>query len=597
MTRPTIDPALLASITDAVPSRLLRKLDKKPDLAEAWTWTRDDDRTTVASDKDAVVTLAGPVIREPDDLVCTCLLAPKCLHRLAVATRLELTDVDVESKPDDHGATDDLPAEAHDLLAPLPVSVPERRAARRAAAALAALSLEGVRGAGAVVQAELLRALHECRAVGLHRLASLTLLVLQQVRARREGGGPRVEQLVTVVSEGLELAWRILDAPEVGGLERGLARRRYEATPPQTLWGIACRPLWTRTGYSGVLSWLVDKRGEIVSVQSVEPSSGRGGRAALAAFANVSLSHAALSRSAVVVQNGTRSFDRRLGGGAKLAAAVTGESSLFAEPLASRFARPLEEQVAEAWTREDRPRLLREAGWDLLFLDLEVLGVSGDDDAGNAAELFLRAGERVVRAVLPGDATPPYRLGFAALGRAPGARLRAVARLATGRERALELVSLAVPGFPRWDLGFDEQQLAGIETKRIELLDLLEAAQARDDDVEPIDAAPLAPIAVETTRPPWIGLERVVVQGLEGGWRALPAAREQELRQEQARLRGLGLTRGADLLEALREGALPAGRHWSGRLEAPPPERFAAPLVAGALYLAELRRIQRRTSW
>ena len=80
--RPPIPPALVAELTEAVPKRIVRKLDKKPELAESWDWSA----AGVGTDKGETVSWSledGTV----STLSCTCLLAPRCLHVLAVATR------------------------------------------------------------------------------------------------------------------------------------------------------------------------------------------------------------------------------------------------------------------------------------------------------------------------------------------------------------------------------------------------------------------------------------------------------------------------------------------------------------------------------
>ena len=87
MTRPKIAADVAAALTSAIPSRLVKKLDADPTLAEKWTWTA----TQITTDKGETVTftLSGDVITA---VTCTCLLAPKCLHLAAVVTLLEPAD-------------------------------------------------------------------------------------------------------------------------------------------------------------------------------------------------------------------------------------------------------------------------------------------------------------------------------------------------------------------------------------------------------------------------------------------------------------------------------------------------------------------------
>ena len=84
--RPAVSPQLLAAIVAAVPSRAVKKLDASPRVADGWTWTIRDDRTTVATGAETV-TLAGTA-----DVSCTCLLSPRCFHVLAVLRVLPITE-------------------------------------------------------------------------------------------------------------------------------------------------------------------------------------------------------------------------------------------------------------------------------------------------------------------------------------------------------------------------------------------------------------------------------------------------------------------------------------------------------------------------
>ena len=158
MTRPKIDPQLAGTLTAAIPPRLIKKLDAEPTLADKWTWTV----TTVTTDKGEVVTLRvveGVVTQ----LACSCLLNPKCLHVAAVVTLLE---------PAEGGAPVAVSSEAVALALPIEITADMRTAAERAFRATSDVLAGGAEVAGAFAQAELLRAIHACRAVGLHRLAS-----------------------------------------------------------------------------------------------------------------------------------------------------------------------------------------------------------------------------------------------------------------------------------------------------------------------------------------------------------------------------------------------------------------------------------------
>ncbi len=568
MKRPSIQPGVLSALTAAVPRRLIKKLDKKPELAEAWSWLRDDDRTTVTTDKGAVVEIEGDMVSAPAHLRCSCLLAPKCLHRLAVATRLPLSDVEARALEAAEviaptAVTAKATTTADDVREPMTSALTqrERDAIRRAIHALCGLLSAGTTSAGAVVQAELFRALHEVRGAGLHRLAALIMTTVRRLRALRDGEAG-LQSVLELATTALALCWAI-DAGECASEhERGVARRRYVDLEPTLLWGLASTPFRSETGYAGVTTWLADRQGRVCSVSSVRPSSDSGG-AELAAFAHASISHAALSRAQVVLHGARVSPDQRIGTGKSVRVAETGASSLFDRPASSFFERPLDMQLEQLWSHAELAPLRRPAGWDLLWLDVVV-----DAERGVAV-----VGDRVVQLT---------ELNSTA---GSGRRLRMVARWVPDRTRTLQPISLAIEGqdYERWDVGF------GVPKDGPELREWF----ANAPQVE----TPMGVVPEQAARTPWTSLQRTALQGMSGGWRAFPSHRQAQIQQERSRLHRLGLVRGADLLGALYRTALPSGRSCSGRYQPPSPEPFAAALTACALYLETLRASDHRAGW
>src|SRR4051812_18199090 len=107
MSLPPVSAAVVASVLDALPQRLRKRVDAALDKAATWTSSTVDSRCTVVVDDDTtlVFTLQDGVLASADDLTCTCLLAPKCLHRavavsvapaVAVATATEVPVVTEE---------------------------------------------------------------------------------------------------------------------------------------------------------------------------------------------------------------------------------------------------------------------------------------------------------------------------------------------------------------------------------------------------------------------------------------------------------------------------------------------------------------------
>jgi hypothetical protein len=85
--RPRRAAGLLAAIEAAAPARIARRVKETPRLADGWAWTRVGGETAVVTD-DVTVRLAGDVV-DAGGVTCSCLLAPKCVHILAVISVLE----------------------------------------------------------------------------------------------------------------------------------------------------------------------------------------------------------------------------------------------------------------------------------------------------------------------------------------------------------------------------------------------------------------------------------------------------------------------------------------------------------------------------
>lgn len=92
----TIDAAAFASVLDALPARLRKRLDRSVERAAGWARESSADGASVLVRVDAetavtVLVTAGVVV-SAQDITCGCLLAPACLHRAAVASTLPLHD-------------------------------------------------------------------------------------------------------------------------------------------------------------------------------------------------------------------------------------------------------------------------------------------------------------------------------------------------------------------------------------------------------------------------------------------------------------------------------------------------------------------------
>lgn len=549
--RPVIEPARLAAITGAVPSRLLRKLDRQPELAESWRWRREGEATVVETDKGARVTLRGARIADADQIACDCLLAPRCIHVLAVATRLPLAESDGDA--DEH---EDAPTEEASGVEERPATEDERAAAATTRAALVQLAMLGATGAGVVVQAQLLRGLHLARVASLPRLATAAQRTHARLRRWREEGRTQaqLEALLASWRDALLLAWA-LEGGAIEGALRGQARRRFEPLPPTRLVGLCCAPFVSETGYAGVTTWLVDRGGALRSVSSVRSSSQSGGarRADLAPFARATITHAELSRAEVALEGATASADGRLGAGAGVRVARLGDATLDHEWAAPLFAEPWRTQLRRALGADP-------ATSPPLFLDVVVC-------RGHAA---LGSGEGAIAIPLRPPLGGHAAADLAALvAHGEGRRLRMVARL-TGD--AIAPLSVASPG-GRWDLGLQGGRYARIE-------DLLADAPIESSDI-PLPPARTIELA------PWWPLTRVVARTFRGGWRSVGTG------DEGARLRARALPQAAGLVAALESAARPSGRDGAGALRPPEPAPFASALTACAAYLEAIEEAAR----
>src|SRR5204862_2186035 len=168
-----------------------RRLEADPALAGGWRWSPVAGGLEVEAGPEARVRLpAAGLVTAPEQVACTCLLAPRCLHVAAVLRALPASGApaDEAASPPRAGAADG------------PETVPVRPAQRQAAAeawrAGVALLEAGAGAAAAVVEGELLRAAHSCRVASLPRLATAAARVAERVRQlRAEAAGFRLDAL------------------------------------------------------------------------------------------------------------------------------------------------------------------------------------------------------------------------------------------------------------------------------------------------------------------------------------------------------------------------------------------------------------------
>ncbi|MEU8461019.1 hypothetical protein [Streptomyces sp. NPDC029003] len=450
-----------------------------------------------------------------------------------------------------------------------------------AAEALAA----GVTAAGAVTQAELLRAAHTARLAGLPQAEAAALRVVRGLRGSREREATqRLGDLTTAFRELLHTAALLASGTAGPGPSGG--RRPYVAGGSLRVYGLCREPVLTATGYGGVVTHLLGADGRAYSLSDVRPGGlarARGAGAASVALGGGALDHAGLARAGLRVVGATVSADGRLGAGRGVRATPAPGASWAEEPLAALFARPVAEAVAGLW---DEP--------GLLGCDVEVVGAAGDD-------LLVREPRADAPLLRLRPAHPHPELGHGAnlrrLAGYPGLAVRVLGR--PDPDRAATLSPLAVGPVPgaaytlrlpeewggRADLGYDRLQGAHFPA----------AAPA----AAPLSAAPpAAPGADPLADAPLWRVGRLLETGVAGGRRAVAeTARGPEPLTAYGPLRRAGFTTAAELAAALVGAAGRRPRDVFGRLGDASADAYARAWLAASVHLTAARRALVTASW
>ncbi|MEO3788229.1 hypothetical protein ABGB12_33295 [Actinocorallia sp. B10E7] len=632
---PPVAPDVTAAAVENLTSRLRKKLDAAVEQYAAAPATAGDDGsvTVVCGEETSVVLTPGPsgTITSPEQAVCSCLLAPRCLHRAAVLTACPIADPAESGEPDsideasvdavsvqDDGSSEagtDKAASAEagkSSAAAGPVSAantgiaaPESeeklkpaqiRAAEGLRQAAAAVLAVGAHAVGAVPQAELLRAAHTARLAGLHRAEAAALRVVRGVRsARARHDGHRLADLTGAMRE-LLLATSLLASGRGGAALVGTARRDYRQGTSLRVQGVFREPVISATGYGGVVTHLVAEDGSWFSVADVKPggpSRARAAATAPVAMGGTVLDHAELSRSGLLIAGVTISPDGRLGAG-KGVRALPSPGLDWQETPAVLFGRPLAEVVADRLTLvpgadpvEAEAHLRRPFGCDLV-----IIGPSGDhvlayeptpDDEPTGPPIRLTPAQR--------HPDLAHVANLRQLAARPGLRVRVVARV--DPDRATTLIPLAaapVPGAAltlrlpaEWkghaDLGYDSLQGAHFPP----------AAEFPPPH-------PLGPSSDPLVDSPLWRVRRLVELAVSGGRRAI-AESARDNGSAPALLRRAGFRNAADLTTALTAEADRRTRDVFGRLTDTDSRDFAAAWLASSLHLTATERALIRATW
>jgi hypothetical protein len=573
--RPTIAPGLMATVVEQAPARLVRKLDEAPRVAEGWAWRLDGAVWTIATDRDERVTLKSAALSTLNEVGCSCLLSPKCLHLLAVLSVLEITEAQSGSPE----ASDPVEAETAASSA-VELTAAQRSAAERLYKVAAEALSAGVDALGAVRQAELLRAVHTCRAEGLHRAASAGVRVVRGARDLHAGHAAfRLVELVDDLHDLVSTS-AALRAPAASAALVGTARRVYAPVSGLRLYGLFCEPIVATSGHAGAVTWLCDATGALHRVGSVRP--GPPTQAATAYrrtvdFGGVTLPHRTLCREGLFVQSATRSTDGRLGGGREASAAPGGPSTWDEAPLSHLWERPLPAQLDAAFQALSQPEEERTPGADLLFVTATVLGAD--------TALRVALGGLEVACIAPSDHPDLcYRDALRRLAGAPDLSVRAIVRLVP--DAPLPTVELLAFG-PTDERLRPPAEWAG----RVNAgLDVLQGAHLQAGPPVAFDPPAAPPDPTEALR-------RRLGQLALGGRAALPAAATAELAREALRLEKRMMPTGAALLRALAVAAHRTPRDLSGARAAFEPAELAGVFADAVHWERAAARHLRRAAW
>ncbi|MFJ8019076.1 hypothetical protein [Streptomyces sp. NPDC096311] len=558
-TLPPVTAEVAAAALESLPTRLRKRADSAAAKAANWPVAVTDATVVVRVDDATTVTLTttAGVVTSAEDAVCSCLLAPACLHRAAVLTLAPLaeeTDGPAATAvvPSDAGASTPVPPET----GALGLTPPQSAAVHALRAAATAVLTAGVTGSGAVHRATLLHAAHSARVAGLHRAAAAALRVARRLaEAGTADPAFRLPELASELAELLTVAVGLDRAPDPDLI--GTARRAYTANGSLRLHGLFTEPVVTASGYAGAVTYALAQDGRLRSLSDVAP--GDADRARQAAGSAVPGGSALTLRElgdhgGAILTDPTVSPDGRIGGGGAVRSVRASGARWHEEPLGTLWRRSPADQVAAALRWSAEPADDRDAGGDLLFLTGTITGGEFAVDGGPTVRL------------LAPDERPelPYVENLRLLAGAHGLSLRLVARLTADRPsgvRALAAAWQGTDGDPiRADLGL----------RRLNRTHLPRTGTA----VIPSAPAPALPTELDLLR-------RAVDRAVAGGRAVTAGVTDGELPR---RLAAVGLTTGAACARALVDTASDRRHDALGRLRPADPEAYVRAWLASSTY-------------
>lgn len=588
----SIEAAAFAEVLDALPPRLRKRLAAAVERAADWPREASGDGgELIRVDEETAVTLrvTEGVVRSASDVVCSCLLAPTCLHRAAVASRFPVYEPVDAAAPKQHESPPPAQTAAEPEPEGKPLSARERAAVEALWEAGSAVLVAGLVGASLFTEAELARATHQVRALSLHRAAALGARVgvcLRQARERR--GEHRLEQFTADLRDLLSTAHSLLHATDPAALAeaRGISRRSYSEHGSMRLHGLFTEPIVARSGHAGVVGYAVDGEGTIWSTASIAPGGGelvRPSYDAALKLGGTTLTQRELGRCGLLVNGASSSPDRRLGSGKTTKAVRTAGLAWTEAPIAGLFEQPLSAQFTRA-LRADREAETYRAGDELVFLRARVFG----QDEFGALILELEDPEQpestagLIRCAALGTA-PIYRRNFDRLAEL-GTRVHLIARPDNARPGTVIGLAVYDPELPVPDVW---SGLVNLGLDRIPAAEDDESAEAESTSAQgqqPSGEKESEPPSVFAPDQTSLHLVRSHVEQAASAGRAI--TRTTTLDRDCARLDREALHTAASLLRELAAQAQPVRDEFQRPLESPARPRSGYPRawLAAAVY-------------
>ncbi|MFO0709934.1 MAG: hypothetical protein U0353_08850 [Sandaracinus sp.] len=575
--RPSIEPALLATLLAAAPARVLKKVE-----AEAASYAA----IALAAEGDALIAAVGSErvrltpdqgrLGRADQLACSCLLSPRCAHLLGIARSLPIADdlsvaSVAEGAPPEASSTSVLESEGAVLEGRVALEPEQRVAASRALAAGAGVVEHGALALGALRETELLRAVHGARVASLPRLAQALLRVVRGVRALASREPDFVlEVLAEDLHEALLVAHTLDRAPSVPRGAIGRHRREMSSLGAMRLTGLLTEPVIASTGHAGVVTTLVSDEGRFYTLADVRPGEANRARASYDAavrLGDATLSHAELARSGLFVQEATSSSDGRLGQGQDVRAVRRAPTPWTDAPLGPLFEVPAKTQRERLLRELARPREERTPGWDLVLTHATLRARAHD-----ALIFEARDGTPLVVELASDHPLLRDREALRTIARGQGLRVGLALRARIGRTVRLALLGLFVDARDA-DAGLVLPP--ALEGRLLPSFDPLHGSYLTRE-------APCPEVTIAREDDPLAALARRTLRMTSGGRGSIGAGSRNAIERECRELERVGLSTAAAALRGLAHEALTRTRDATGAQGRGDAARLARAYLAAA---------------